>query len=123
MKFQSLKDRLRAIAERRGSGTALLTFPDGSTRALKIRDRNAALGLLLDCFEKARSFPPPAPADVPIDPPPPEAKTGNDRTIEIMGRAQSCEGDRLMQLIHEFATSFVDSRKEKSECPTSLKTN
>jgi hypothetical protein len=111
MKFQSIKNRLREIAETRGAGTALLTFPDGSTRSLKIRDRNAALGLLLDCFRKARSFPPPAPADALKDPPPPEAKTENDRTIEIMGRAQSCEGDRLMQLIHEFATTI---RKEKS---------
>lgn len=118
MKFQSIKNRLQAIAGRRGAGTALLTFADGSTRSLQIRNRNAALGLLLDCFEKARSFPPPAPADVLVDPPPPEAKTANDRTIELIGRAQSCEGDRLMHLIHEFATSFADSRKETGNALT-----
>jgi|ERR1700687_1279615 len=104
MKFQSIKNRLRQIAETRGAGTALLTFADGSTRILSVRNRNAALRLLLDCFQKARSFPPPA--------------TGNDRTIEIMGRAQSCEGDRLMQLIHKFATSFVDRRKASGNALT-----
>src|SRR6266478_10151783 len=98
MKFPSLERRLREIAERRGGATALLTFPDGSTRALKIRSRNGQLQLCLDAFRQMRDFPPP--------------QTKNAAALELLGRAEKCEGPRFLQFIHGLAQTIHEGRQQ-----------
>jgi hypothetical protein len=56
--LSTIERRLGAIAERRGPGTALLTFANGTTRSLKVRSRQGQLELCLDAFEKLASYPP-----------------------------------------------------------------
>jgi hypothetical protein len=113
MRFQSIKRRLRAIAETRGGGGAQLTFADGSTRSLKVRSRNGQLKLCLDAFAKMRSYPPATPEGVPRLSPPAESRTANDQALELLGRAESCEGPRFLQFIHGLARTVHERRSQK----------
>jgi hypothetical protein len=127
MKFESIKARLRVLTERRGGTTALLKFPDGSSRALKIRSRQTALELCLDCFQKLSCYPPEAPPQMPEGNPTPapprlELETKNDKVIALLGNAESVAGDHFLQFIHELAKDLSEKkspqRKEK-KCLTS----
>jgi hypothetical protein len=49
MRIRDLTNRILQLEKRTGTGTFILRFPDGSSRALSIRD---PLALLLACFRR-----------------------------------------------------------------------
>jgi hypothetical protein len=112
--LSTIERRLRAIAERRGPGTALLTFANGTTRSLKVRSRQGQLELCLDAFEKLAAYPPPAPEGSLTDPPEPEPETKNNVPLQLLGAAVSCEGEPFLQFIHGLAQMIHEGRLEKS---------
>jgi hypothetical protein len=117
MNFSSILRRLRGVEETKGAREATLTFPDGSTRAIRVRNQNQ-LKLCFDVFAKMRSYPPAPPAEVVLPPPPPEPTTANDRALELLGRAESCEGPRFLQTIHQMAKTVNERRSKQNERET-----
>src|SRR5438874_766449 len=110
MKF-SFEKRLRDVEETKGAREALLTFEDGSSRAIRIRNQSQ-LRLLFDAFAKMRAYPPPAPEGFATTPPP-EPVTANDQALELLGRAERCEGPRFLQTVHQMARTLHERKSQK----------
>jgi hypothetical protein len=110
MKF-SFEKRLRDVEQTKGAREATLTFPNGSTRAIRVRNQSQ-LRLLFDAFAKMRAYPPPAPEGFATTPPA-EPHTANDTALELLGRAQKCEGPRFLQLVHALAQGIEEGRQQK----------
>jgi len=114
MKF-SFEKRLRDVEHTKGAREATLVFADSSTRAIRVRNRSQ-LKLCFDVFAKLRAYPPPVPEGIPQLSPPAEPRTASDRAIELLGNAESLDGPRFLQTIHEMCKTLKE-RKEK-DAPT-----
>jgi hypothetical protein len=120
--FVSTDKRLAEIEGRRGMGVIKLTFPDGSTRGVKIR-HDYALELFEHVCMWARAFPPPAPAPaegmvVDVEPPRPEPKTPSDRLIHLLGESVAIESREeivFLTTIAGMARQMVARKKEREE--------
>lgn len=96
-------------------GTVLLSFADGSTRAIRIA-RNYRLTLFAHACAWARAFPPAPPEGIALDPPPPP-KTPSDALILLLGESVAIKGKdvRFLETIAGLARQMVARKKEREK--------
>jgi hypothetical protein len=111
--------RLRELEGRVGLNSVVLTFSDGSTRAIKVVP-NYHLDLFQHACSKLRCFPPPAPENEGVAPPPLEPQTDSDALIDLLGEAVSVEGahTHFLQTIHELCRTLTERKAHGKNAPT-----
>src|SRR6267154_3372407 len=109
--MRSFEKRLRDVEHTKGAREAKLVFADGSTRAIRVRNQSQ-LRLLFDAFAKMRAYPPQSPEGFATTTRP-EPHTANDIALELLGRAQKCEGPRFLQFVHQLAQGIEEGRQQK----------
>ncbi len=102
MRFDKFKNRLASLEVRRGLQDAKLTFADGSTRSITVRD---PLGCLLDTWRRVHA----RLAGRPM------SESRHDKTIALFGRAVRVDADdHFLQLLHEEAQKLAAPEPEVS---------
>lgn len=97
MRFESMKRRLSKLEKRSGVRDVLLSFPDGSSRCLKIRD---PLSCLLTSWEKEAAELEGRPSE----------PSKYDPVLHLFQNATAVEGGPLFELILGSAHHLRDNR-------------
>jgi hypothetical protein len=108
----SRDSRVSALEGKQGACDIRLNFADGSSRGVEVSGKkNDRLKMLLATFAKARAYPSrPLEGEI-VEPPIPEPATEFDALIDLMGAAESVEGDRLFHTIHGMSRAIVERKK------------
>jgi hypothetical protein len=113
--FRSTSAQLADLESAKGMHPLLLRFADGSTRSIKVA-ADYHLKLFADAASRLRAFPPPMPSGE-FPPAPAEPQTASDELLDLMGAAESVEGERatFLQTIHAMAKEFRERKLERTQ--------